>query len=375
MRIVGLVKRIMLERFRDKRTLALLLIAPLLILFFMHLVFGSSESSPKLGTVGVEASVIDDFKSNNVDIVKYSNQKAKDIDLMKKDQLDGLLIKEGNNIYLHLKNENLGVSKQLEIMTNQVYADKVQQSFMTEVKAKVEDLTRKLDNLPFSPTKSIQFDSPEPPDVKTSYMYGTSDTSMFDIVSPILIGFFVFLFVILISSIGFLQERTSGTLERMLMTPIKRFEVVISYIIGFGLLAALQVIVIVTFAVYVLKIAQPESIMHIIIVNLIIALVALSLGLLLSSFAKSEFQLIQFILLVVVPQIFLSGIFRIDMMVGWLQLLSKFMPLYYAGDALQNIMYKGQNLYDVWLDLLVLILFSIIFIVLNVLALKRYRRI
>lgn len=106
----------------------------------------------------------------------------------------------------------------------------------------------------------------------------------------------------------------------------------------------------------------------------IYALVALSLGILLSSFASSEFQMMQFIPIIIVPQIFFSGIFSIDAMADWLQVFAYFMPLYYGGDALKGIMYEGLSLSEISNDIYFLLAFAAIFIILNLFALKKYRK-
>jgi ABC-2 type transport system permease protein len=102
-------------------------------------------------------------------------------------------------------------------------------------------------------------------------------------------------------------------------------------------------------------------------------LVALSLGILLSTFAASEFQMIQFIPIAVIPQIFFAGIFPLEGMADWLQAVAKVIPMYYAGDALKGVMYKGFSLSDISGDLLALVIFAAIFIVLNIFSLKKYR--
>lgn len=122
------------------------------------------------------------------------------------------------------------------------------------------------------------------------------------------LGFFVFFFVFLVSGISLLKERTSGTLYKLLATPIKRSEIVIGYLLGYGVFAFFQSIIIVVFAVYVLNIKVVGSIYLVLLSNIIIAFVALSLGILLSTFANSEFQMVQFIPIVIVPQIFFGGI-------------------------------------------------------------------
>jgi len=188
-----------------------------------------------------------------------------------------------------------------------------------------------------------------------------------------LIGFFVFFFVFLITGIALLKERTSGTLERLLATPIKRSEIVAGYMVGYGLFAFLQTIIIVLFGIYVLDIVHVGSIWLVLLINMMVALVSLSLGALLSSFAASEFQMMQFIPLVIVPQVFFSGIFPLDSMAEWLQNIGRIMPLYYAADALNGVMYKGYSLSDIIVNLSILTCFAIVFITLNMISLKKYR--
>lgn len=112
----------------------------------------------------------------------------------------------------------------------------------------------------------------------------------------------------------------------------------------------------------------------VILVNVVVAFVALALGILLSSFASSEFQMMQFIPVVIVPQIFFSGLFPLENMANWVQGLSKIMPLYYAAEAQTGIMYKGQTLAEVMIPVLILLGIALVFILLNILALKRYRK-
>lgn len=188
-----------------------------------------------------------------------------------------------------------------------------------------------------------------------------------------LIGFFVFFFVFLITGIALLKERTSGTLERLLATPIKRSEIVAGYMIGYGLFAFLQTIIIVLFGIYVLDIVHVGSIWLVLLINMMVALVSLSLGALLSSFAASEFQMMQFIPLVIVPQVFFSGIFPLDSMAEWLQNIGRIMPLYYAADALNGVMYKGYTFPNIVVNISILACFALVFITLNIISLKKYR--
>lgn len=339
MRIRALVKRIVLQLARDKRTLALLFMAPLLILTLMHFLFTSNDVPSRLGVEGVSSEMIEQWKSNELELISFP--KTNDIKKTIIDnELDGYLVVNGETMTLTVENTDPSRSKMLRA--------KIQQALFGNLAGTSE--------------------------IETKYVYGSENTSFFDVLSPILVGFFVFFFVFLISGIGLLRERMTGTLERLLSTPIQRWEIVFGYLIGYGLFAIIQTIIVVTYAVNVLDMVLVGSIWHVLVINGLIALVALSLGILLSSFASSEFQMIQFIPLVIVPQVFFTGIIPVDGMPEWLQGLSKVMPISYGADALKSIMYKGYGLSDVKLDVLVLLGFAIVFILLNIVALKKYRK-
>lgn len=208
-----------------------------------------------------------------------------------------------------------------------------------------------------------------------SLHYGNSNSTFFDKVFPILIGFFVFFFVFLISGIALIRERTSGTLDRLLATPIRRSQLVFGYLAGYGLFAVLQTLLIVLFAIYVLKVAIVGNLLLVLLTNILIALVALVIGLFVSTFANSEFQMMQFIPIIVVPQVFFSGIIPLDAMAHWVRFISYLLPLSYAGNALTAVMIKGQGLGVITNDWLILLVFLFIFTFLNIIGLKRYRKV
>lgn len=207
------------------------------------------------------------------------------------------------------------------------------------------------------------------------YLYGSPTMTSFDSFGPVLIGFFAFFFVFLVSGISFLKERTTGTLERLLATPIRRWEIVTGYVGGFGVFTMVQAILIAWYSVDVLGMMMVGQMLSLLVVTLLLSMTALTLGIFLSSFATSEFQMMQFIPLVIVPQVFFSGLFNIDTMATWLRWLSKVMPLYYGADAMRNIMVRGEDLGAIWLDLVVLLGFSAAFVLLNVLTLRKYRKV
>ncbi|MGE8034634.1 ABC transporter permease [Lysinibacillus sp. NPDC093692] len=336
MRIGAIVTRIMQQMIRDKRTLGLLFFAPLLVLSLMYFVFNSNEPDMTLVVSNGPASIIEKLEDADFHVIEKNDFS---IASLKDEKYDGWLAFQQTQLKLTLLNDDPSTAKALKMKLSQVLQP--EQSAMMKL--------------------------------KTDYVYGDENTAIFDIFSPMLTGFFVFFFVFLITGIALLKERTSGTLERLLATPVKRSEIVAGYMIGYGLFAFIQTIIIVLFGVYVLDIVHVGSIWLVLLINIVVALVSLSLGALLSSFAASEFQMMQFIPLVIVPQIFFSGIFPLDNMVEWLQNIGRIMPLYYAADALNGVMYKGYTFSEILADLAILACFALVFITLNIVSLKKYR--
>jgi len=157
-----------------------------------------------------------------------------------------------------------------------------------------------------------------------------------------------------------------------LSTPIQRWEIVTGYVLGFGAVTVIQSLIITIFVVYVLDIMMIGSLWLVLLITLLSAMTALTLGILLSTLASSEFQMIQFIPIVVVPQVFFTGLF--DLSPAW-SIVGKFMPLYYVADALEKVMIRGERFPDIAFDVFVLLGLTLLFMTANTRLLKRYRRI
>lgn len=144
--------------------------------------------------------------------------------------------------------------------------------------------------------------------------------------------------------------------------------------IGFGLFTTIQASLISWFAIDVLDMMMEGSFWYVLLITFLLAMTALALGMLLSAFANNELQMVQFIPLVVVPQVFFSGLFNLDTMEQWLRSLSVIMPLTYGADALRDIMVRGEGFSAIAVDVYVLLGFTLLFMILNVAALKKYRK-
>ncbi|HEY3334796.1 MAG TPA: ABC transporter permease [Candidatus Limnocylindrales bacterium] len=220
-------------------------------------------------------------------------------------------------------------------------------------------------------------------------IYGGTGADPIAPFAPAIVAFFVYFFVYVLTGVSFLRERTGGTLERLMATPVTRGEIVAGYTIGFGLFATVQVALLLAWALGTVHVPSigplPEfsiglgisvagSPLVAFLVVLLLALGAVSLGIFLSTFARTELQIIQFIPIVLAPQFLLSGVlFPVDSLPAVLQPLVRLMPLGYAVDALREVFISGSGLSvgAVQLDLAVLALIALFFAVIASLTIRR----
>jgi ABC-2 type transport system permease protein len=175
--------------------------------------------------------------------------------------------------------------------------------------------------------------------------------STFDRVGLTMLGIFPFVVMFLVTSIAMLRERTSGTLERLLTTPLSRLDLLLGYGTAFGLAAALQAVVTVAVATTVYDLDVAGSIWLVVLIAVVDAVLGVALGLLASAFARTEFQAVQFMPVIVLPQFFLCGLLvPREQMAGWLQAISDVLPLTYAVEALQEVGRSAAATGTMWLD-------------------------
>lgn len=197
MRILAIVKRIIKQLLRDPRTLALLFFAPLIILTLMYFFFNGDNEDFVLGTVNVDVRLTALLEESGVYVIPFEEASRKTVIDQK---LDGLLTISNGEMALVLLNAEPAASKALSVQIS-----------IAAMKLAME------------PAMS-------PQEIDIQYIYGDANTTFFDVLNPVLIGFFVFFFVLLISGIGLLKERTSGTLERLMTTPIRKGELLTAYL-------------------------------------------------------------------------------------------------------------------------------------------------
>lgn len=211
--------------------------------------------------------------------------------------------------------------------------------------------------------------------MRMDYLYGKSDENMFNSLGYVLLGVISFFLIFIIAGISFVRERTTQTMERLMITPVKRWQVVLGYTLGFGIFATLQSILLLSYVKWVLKMSINGSILTAGFIMILMSMTAVCIGAFCSIFAENEFQIMQFIPIVVIPQIFFSGLISLDTLPYHLGELAKVMPVYYACSALKEVIIKGSDLSGKALsDVIALLIFVALFFVLNIFALKKYRR-
>ena len=197
-------------------------------------------------------------------------------------------------------------------------------------------------------------------------------TSVLDYIAPALLTTLALFFGFLLTGISFLRERSQGTLERLMASPLSRLDVVVGYLCGFFIFALAQTLIILLFTVYVLDVNYHGDLWQIFVFQIVVIIGAVNLGIFISTFARNEFQMVQFIPLIILPQVFLCGvIWPVEQMPDYLQWLSAVLPLTYAVDGLRNIMLSGKNLADVGFELAVLVGFAALISALAAVTLRK----
>lgn len=341
MRTRALAFRIFRQFLRDKRSLAMMFVAPILILTLMSLVFNGSAYKPEVAVVNTPDTIQTILVQHGATIHDYSNQVAESA--LADGYIDAIISFNGGAPVIKLEGSDPTTNRAVIMLLQQI----------------------------------VQEMNPDTSSAKLNitYLHGSAEMTSFDNFGPVLVGFFAFFFVFLLSGVAFLRERTGGTLERLLATPIRRWEIVIGYLLGFGVFAMIQSAIIAWFSISVLGLILEGSFWLVLISTLALGMTALTLGTFISAYADNEFQMVQFIPLIIVPQVFFSGLFNMDTMSDWLRWLSYLMPLSYGADALRGVMVRGEGWSDIAMDIYILLGLSLFFIIANVYALRKHRKI
>ncbi|MCU7723499.1 ABC transporter permease [Actinoplanes sp. KI2] len=195
---------------------------------------------------------------------------------------------------------------------------------------------------------------------------------LFDRIALTMLGIFPFVIMFLVTSIAMLRERTSGTLERLLTTPLGKVDLLFGYGIAFSVAAAVQGAVATGVAYWLLGLDTAGTAGLVLLIAVVDAVLGVALGLFCSAFARTEFQAVQFLPVVVIPQLLLCGLFvPREAMAGWLQAISNVLPLTYAVDALLQVGKSAEATATMWRDVIIVAGAAVLALVLAAATLRR----
>jgi len=330
-RIAAITRRLLQGFRRDRRTLALLFVAPIIILGLLGYLMRGSSSAPDVGIANQDSGPLGAIVAES--IKSSSHIKATDIDAADGDAK----LKDGSLVAYIVLPADFTQEAQAGNVAPVVHLEGSQPGEDAPVIQALQQSMISLASRVGGRNVSFQ------PQIK--YFYGGQNYDTLDYFGAAFVGFVVFFLVFVITIVSFLNERSQGTLERLMASPLRRGEIVIGYMLGFTLLALVQAAEVLVFALAILQVHNQGSVLLIFGMEALMAIAAVNLGIFLSMFARSEFQAVQFIPLVVVPQVLLSGIiFPVSTEPTGLQWLSNVLPLTYAVNGMRDIMVKGADL-------------------------------
>ncbi|MDO8506433.1 MAG: ABC transporter permease [Candidatus Limnocylindria bacterium] len=323
-RIAAVAERIALGFRRDRRSLGLLIVAPLVVLSLVGALWGSTTTSIPTVVIAtdrfsVPTNVADRFAASGLIRVRRETF-ADGMRDLQDSKTDAVVWLDSSAATLHI------VIEGSDPLNSGSISGAIQRA-----------LTEALSVLGALPGPRLQLDR----------LSGADDYTLLDYLAPVLVAFFAFFFIFLLSAVSFLRERTSGTLERLMASPLRRSELVLGYLAGFSVFALIQALVIIAFTVFVLKVHYTGNLATIFLIEAVMVVGAVSLGLLVSAAARNELQAVQFVPIVLLPQVFLSGLLvPVSQLPDYLRPISAILPLTYANEALKAVMIKGYALGD-----------------------------
>ncbi len=357
-RILALATRIVRQFRRDRRTLFLMLVAPILVLSLLAYIYRGA-------THHVSIAVVNEGSSPLATQIIQGLEADKSLIVKQMDATEARSAVDHGHIDAVL---TLPADLTITPGSKQTIQVTLEGSQPNTSGSVLGALNRTLPNTivdALTPTGL-------PITIQPVYLHGGPQFDQLDYFAPTFIGFFAFFFVFLLTSVSFLRERIQGSIERLMVSPLSRAEIVVGYMLGFIVFAAIQSVVMVAFSLYVIRIHYAGHVLLVFFFTLLLTLGAVNLGIFLSTFARTELQVVQFIPIVITPQGLLSGIiWPLSSLPGPLRILAHIMPLTYANKALRDVMIRGDRIGALWTETAVLIGFALLMVLLAASTLRR----
>lgn len=371
-RFLTVTKRVFKDLKNDKRSLALIVIAPIFVMFVFGLAFGGGVKNVKVvvvdqdqgasmgaaGTVSLSEKIISNL---DTEVLKLEYVDDRDTALAMVENSDAYAViifppDFTSSAVSSMNDQPGGATATIELQldkSNINVANAITKAVGDALLATVDQLGVKM-----------------PVAVETVAVFGEGAEFM-DFFVPGIMAFAVYMITTLLTLVTFVGERTSGTLQRMLATTLSERDIVLGYGAAFSLIGMGQAMLLLLVGILVFDIIVVGNVFLAFLVIALLAVVSQALGILLSSTAKREAQAIQVLPFVVLPAFLLSGIFwPIEAIPAWLRPLSYLVPPTYAVDASRAVMLKGYGIEKIWIDIVALLAMAAIFLTLAVLSLR-----
>jgi len=303
-------KRIWQQFSHDPRTVVMFIVAPVLILWLFDALLSTPTPDAHLAAVGLPDMVVTALDTEaEVDVMTLADAETALADR----KIDAIVTLDGRTLTVKVEGTNASTSGRT-----------------------IAAIQSGLKSLAESQQTAM-------PNVEITYLHGSSDWTGFDYLGPVFIGIFVFVFVFITSGMSLVTERTGGTMERLLASPIRAWQLVAGYCLGFGAVTVVQTGIVLWATISLIGFPSEGNVGLVILVTFSMAMVSLTLGLFVSALARTAFQVIQLMIMLVVPQILLSGIFDLTTAPTWMKVLSVCFPIRHGADALRGVMLRGDG--------------------------------
>ncbi|MDR0831262.1 MAG: ABC transporter permease, partial [Prevotellaceae bacterium] len=368
---LALTKRILQQFSHDKRTIALFMIAPIVVLWLFSVILGTPSYEPKIVAVDLPNEFVEALNNQKATTTCHSREGGNLLiveTLLENQEIDAILTLQNDTLFI--KVEGADASRTAAVMSV------VQSAFREVLNAQKAAMEKNKSKIAMA--KMMGFDVPKMSinfsEIKLNFLHGDENWTTFDFFGPVFIGIFIFIFVFITSGMSLVTERTGGTMERLLVSPIKSWQLVAGYSLGFGIVSLVQACIVLLASTYLIGFPCVGSFWLVVLIAFSMALVSLTLGLLVSALAKTAFQVIQFMIILVVPQVLLSGIFDLSQSPLWLQITGQCFPIYHGADALRDVMLRGAGFADILPDFAILWGFILVFFVISTISFNVRRR-
>lgn len=371
-RVLAVSKRVFMDLKNDKRSLALIIIAPLFSMAIFGLAFSGNVEDidvivvnqdtgmdvPVIGNIDFASQVVENLDHEVLNIEHLENLDTA-MEKLENGEAWAIIYFQENYTADTLASINPLVNASSEIG---LYIDmsnvNIAEAIIVEVNtALMETMEENGGSLPVT--------------IERTEVYGQNADFM-DFFVPGIVSFAVYLLTTLLTLMTFIGERVNGTLSRVLATPLTETEIVSGYALTFSIVGTFQSIFLIIVGIVAFDVMIEGNILLVFLVVALLAIVCQALGILLSAFAQREAQAAQFLPFIVMPAFLLSGVFwPLEAIPAWLRPASYLVPPSYSIEAARSVMIRGWGLDMIWMDIVALIIFAIVLLVLAAISLKR----